>query len=63
MPSTLLNASKQTVRIAAVKKKIHHLREEMANLQDYLDVLEARALYFGKRRFSSKEVGKKLGVR
>jgi len=39
------------------------LREELENLIDYLDLLEARARNFGKKRSSTKEVKKMLGIR
>jgi hypothetical protein len=41
-------------------KKTAELREELENLVDYLDLLEARAQNFGKKRHSTKQVKKML---
>ena len=44
-------------------RSIAELREEIEDLVDYLDLLEARAQNFGKRRHSTEQVKKilKLG--
>ena len=39
------------------------LREELENLIDYLDLLEARARNLGKKRYSAEQVKKMLGVK
>jgi len=41
-------------------KRIAELREELENLIDDLDLLEARAQNFGKRRYSTEQVKKML---
>jgi len=46
-----------------VIKRIAELREELEDLMDYLDLLEARAQNFGKPRHSTQEVKKLLGVK
>jgi len=46
-----------------VVEKIAELREELADLIDYLDLLEARAQNFGKRRYSTEQVKKVLGIK
>ena len=46
----------------AVLKQISSLREQMEDLNDYLDVLEARARNKGKPTFSTEEVRKQLGL-
>ena len=43
-------------------KQIGLLREQMEDLNDYLDLLEARARNKGKPTFSTEEVRKKLGL-
>ena len=43
-----------------VIERIAKLREELEDLIDYLDLLEARARNFGKRRYSTDEVRKVL---
>ena len=43
-----------------VTERIAELREELADLIDYLDLLEARALNFGKERYSTEQVKKML---
>ena len=45
----------------AVLKQISSLREQMEDLNDYLDLLEARARNKGKPTFSTEEVRKQLG--
>lgn len=42
--------------------QISSLREQMEDLNDYLDLLEARARNKGKRTFSTQEVRKQLGI-
>jgi len=46
-----------------VIKKIAELREELENLIDYLDLLEARALNFSKKRYSREQVKKMLAIK
>jgi hypothetical protein len=46
-----------------VIKRIAELREELEDLKDYLDLLEARARNFGKPRHSTQEVKKLLGLK
>ncbi|MDX6404896.1 MAG: hypothetical protein QOH70_2351 [Blastocatellia bacterium] len=43
-----------------VMERIVELREELEDLLDYLDLLEARAQNFGKQRYSTEEVKKTL---
>lgn len=42
--------------------QISALREQVENLHDYLDLLEARARNKGKRTFATDEVRKQLGL-
>ena len=42
--------------------QISSLREQMEDLNDYLDLLEARARNKGKRTFTTQEVRKQLGL-
>ncbi len=46
----------------AVISQISSLREQMSDLNDYLDLLEARARNRGKRTFTTDEVRKQLGL-
>ena len=39
-----------------VIERIAELRQELEDLVDYLDLLEARAQNFGKRRYSTEQV-------
>ena len=50
-------------RQAQVLKQIRRMREEMGDLQDYLDLLEARAVNEGKPTYSTNEVKTKLGLK
>jgi len=45
-----------------VLKQIVSLREQMEDLSDYLDLLEARAQNKGKKTFSTDEVRRQLGL-
>jgi len=45
-----------------VVKEISRLREEVEDLMDYLDLLEARAKNRGKRTYTTDEVRSQLGL-
>jgi cell division protein FtsB len=45
-----------------VIRQISSLREQVEDLNDYLDLLEARARNQGKRTFTTEEVRKQLGL-
>ena len=45
-----------------VINQISVLREQMEDLNDYLDLLEARARNKGKKTFTTDEVRKQLGL-
>jgi hypothetical protein len=45
-----------------VINQISALREQMEDLNDYLDLLEARARNKGKRIYTTDEVRKQLGL-
>lgn len=49
-----------TIAKKAVEKQIAQLRQEIDDLGDYLDLLEARAANAGKRRYTTSEVREKL---
>jgi len=46
-----------------VLRQIRELREELETMIDYLDLLKARAQNFGKRRYSTEQVKKVLGLK
>jgi len=46
-----------------VLKRIAVLRQELEDLVDYLDLLEARAQNFGKRRHTTEQVKKMLNLK
>jgi len=46
-----------------VIKRIGELREELEDLVDYLDLLEARARNFGKKHYAADQVKKMLGLK
>lgn len=46
-----------------VTERIAELRQELKNLIDYLDLLEARAKNFGKKRHSTEQVKKILNLK
>ena len=45
-----------------ILKQIGSLREQMEDLNDYLDLLEARVRNKGKPTFNTDEVRKQLGL-
>ena len=44
------------------RREITSLQEDLANMQDHLSVLEARAKNAGKRTYTSAEVRTRLGL-
>ena len=56
-PKPVLKRQQKTVL-----KQIVSLREQMDDLNDYLDLLEARARSQGKPTFTTEEVRKQLGL-
>ena len=52
-----------TIEFEDVIKKIGELREELQDLIDYLDLLEARAQNFGKKRYTTEQVKKLLNLK
>ena len=63
MSSAVVNKPRFKREQKYVIEKIAELREELADLIDYLDLLEARAQNFGKKRYSSEQVKKMLGIK
>lgn len=49
-------------RRRSVASQISSLREQVEDLHDYLDLLEARVRNKGKRSFTTDEVRKQLGL-
>lgn len=60
MSSAVTNKNRFKQEQKYVVERIAKLREELENLVDYLDLLEARARNFGKRRYNTEEVKKML---
>ncbi len=48
------------IEFECVLKRIAELREELENLVNYLDLLEARAQNFGQRRQGTEQLKKVL---
>jgi len=63
MSSAVVNKPRFKREQKYVVEKIAELREELADLIDYLDLLEARAQNFGKRRYSTEQVKKMLQLK
>jgi hypothetical protein len=63
MSSAIVNKSRFKQEQKYVVERIAALREELENLVDYLDLLEARAQNFGKRRYDTQQVKKMLGLK
>ena len=62
MTSIVAEKSSAKARQKNVIKQISLLREQMEDLNDYLDLLEARARNQGKRTFTTEEVREQLGL-
>jgi len=62
MISTLSEKAAAKNQQKSVIKQISSLREQVEDLHDYLDLLEARARNKGKRTFTTEEVRKQLGL-
>ena len=60
MSSATFNKTRFKREQKYVSERIAELREELENLIDYLDLLEARARNFGKKRYSTEQVKKML---
>ena len=52
-----------TTELEYVIKRIAKLREDLEDLVNYLDLLEARAQNFGKPRHTTQQVKKMLGLK
>ena len=63
MSSAVVNKSRFRREQKYVVERIGELRQELEDLVDYLDLLEARAQNFGKRRYSTQQVKKMLGLK
>jgi len=63
MSSAVVNKPRFKREQKYVVERIAELRGELENLVDYLDLLEARAQNFGKKRYSTVQVKKMLGIK
>ena len=63
MSSAVVNKTRFKREQKYVTERIAELREELENLIDYLDLLEARAMNFGKKRYSTEQVKKMLNLK
>ena len=51
------------LKVVISPRFLRDLREELEDLTDYLDLLEARARNFGKKRYSTEQVKKMLNLK
>jgi hypothetical protein len=63
MSSAVVNKNRFKQEQKYVIERIAELRQELEDVIDYLDLLEARAQNFGKRRYSTEQVKKMLGLK
>ena len=63
MSSAVVNKSRFRREQKYVVERIAELRQELEDLVDYLDLLEARAQNFGKRRHTTQQVKKMLELK
>ena len=63
MSSAVVNKNRFKQEQKYVVERIAELRQEVEDVIDYLDLLEARAQNFGKRRYSTEQVKKMLGLK
>jgi hypothetical protein len=62
MSSAVAEKSAEKARRRNVINQISSLREQVEDLHDYLELLEARARNKGKRTFTTEEARKQLGL-
>jgi len=62
MSSAITEKPAAKIQRKNVISQISSLREQVEDLHDYLDLLEARARNKGKRTFATDEVRKQLGL-
>ena len=63
MSSAVVNKNRFKQEQKYVTERIAKLREELGDLVDYLDLLEARVQNFGKNRYSTEQVKKILNLK
>lgn len=63
MSSAVANKNRFKQEQKYVIQRIAELRQELEDVIDYLDLLEARAQNFGKQRYSTEQVKKMLGLK
>jgi predicted DNA-binding protein len=63
MSSAVVNKPQFKREQKYVTERIAELREELEDLIDYLDLLEARVQNFGKKRYSTEQVKKILNLK
>ncbi len=63
MSSAVVNKNRFRQEQKYVVERVAELRQELEDLVDYLDLLEARAQNFGKRRYGTEQVKKMLGLK
>lgn len=63
MSSAVVNKNRFKQEQKYVVERIAELRQELEDVVDYLNLLEARAQNFGKRRYSTEQVKKMLGLK
>jgi flagellar hook-associated protein FlgK len=62
MSNAIAEKPSATAQRKNVIKQISSLREQVEDLHDYLNLLEARARNKGKRTFTTDEVRQQLGL-
>ena len=63
MSSPVVNKTRFKQEQKYVTERIAELREELEDLIDYLDLLEARVQNFRKKRYSTEQVKKILNLK
>jgi len=63
MSSAVVNKPRFKREQKYVTQRIAELRQELEDLIDYLDLLEARARNFGKKRYTTDQVKKMLNLK
>jgi hypothetical protein len=63
MSSAVVNKNRFKQEQKYVTERIAELRQELEDVTDYLDLLEARARNLGKPRYNTEQVKKMLGLK
>lgn len=63
MTKTAIQKGRPIKSTEKILRQIQEVRESVEDMQDYLDLLEARVSNKGRRRYSMDSVKKRIGIK